>query len=214
MVRKIGIGLAVIIGLTVIALVTHHWYYYKELRTIRNELNNLEGVEVIGIAGHHDITLEEIHATINIEGKGLMSIYGLKPNYQFEYKNNISLWKLGDYTFDKLSCFTGYGKGSVGFGSSLHFTSDNLYGYKFKRPILNVKDLIASYDEIKSVLDTMPHFPEWYHKETNGKEEFLAIMENSSRKHQGAFDALVRTDSFVNIQKHLPWKDSTCCCND
>lgn len=214
MVRKIGIGLAVIVGLIVIVLATHQWYYYKELRTIRDELNSLEGVEVLSIAGHHDITLEEIHATIMIKGKGLMSIYGLKPNYQFELKNNISLLKLGDYTFDKLSCFTGFGKGSVGFGSSLHFTSNNLYGYKFKRPILNVKDLIKSYDEIKSVLDTMPHFPEWYHKASNRKEEFLTIIENSSREHQGAFDALVRTDSFVNIQKHLPWKNSTCCCNE
>ncbi len=204
----------IVVGVVAIALAVYRWHYYKELRTVRDELNNLEGVEVIGIAGHHDITLEEIHATINIEGKGLMSIYGLKPNYQFEYKNNISLWKLGDYTFDKLSCFTGSGKGSVGFGSSLHFTSDNLYGHKFKRPILNVKDLIASYDEIKMVLDTMPHFPKWYHTIENRKEEFLAIIENSSREYLGAFDALARTDSFINVQKHLPWKDSTCCCND
>jgi len=107
------------------------WNYYGELRIVKAELNDLENVEVVSITGHHDITLEEITAHINIKNKGDLIIYGLKPNYQFEYKKSITLVQIGNYNFKQVSCDP-YSdcKGFVGFGSSLYFNGIYIHGNK------------------------------------------------------------------------------------
>ena len=82
--------------------------YYKEMNQIKDELNNLENVEVVNIWGHRDITLEEISARIRIEGKGEVVLANLSSDV-FNYPNSVKILEIGGYSFTSFSWNGGVG---------------------------------------------------------------------------------------------------------
>ena len=73
-----AISLCALISFAFVTFVIYDGTFYrKELRKIQKQLNAMDGVTVLNMWGHRDITLEEISAAINIKGKGGMVIYDM-----------------------------------------------------------------------------------------------------------------------------------------
>ena len=88
-------------------------FYRKELRKIQKQLNAMDGVTVLNMWGHEDITLEEISAAINIKSKGGMVIYDMwrDPKEPTDALKWHSLEQIGNYSFTFYDSNGGVGPG-------------------------------------------------------------------------------------------------------
>ena len=137
------------------------WYqkytydYYKDLWIIEESLNSIEEIDHITTFANRDLVLEEIGANIYLRNKGKLVIYDIYLNLGF-----LRVWEIGPYDFTDKDCQC---KGlsetnkneyvSLRYGIDIH--GDNLLGHKLSRNIKTIRDLVISYDEIITVLDTM-----------------------------------------------------------
>ena len=59
------------------------WYtfvgpgYWAEFNDVKNQLESIPGVEIKYLGYNEDITLEDIHARIQVKDKGTMTLYSL-----------------------------------------------------------------------------------------------------------------------------------------
>ena len=101
-------------GLIVVShLVYMKFFYFREMNSIKDELNEIEGVDVVDIWGHEDITLEEVTARLRVKGKGEIVMYGLSKDV-FSYPTRVPITEIGGYSFTTYTC-TGF----IGIGSSI-----------------------------------------------------------------------------------------------
>jgi hypothetical protein len=197
-----------IIGLTIFLYQRH---YYRELRQIKNEINSLDGVRVLKITGNHDLTLEEISALIEIDGKGVLHVFNLKPNYELTFP--ISIYQIDNYKFYEWTCEV-YStcKDFKGSGGSLTLGQMGIDQYRLDKPIKNLKDLINSYDQILELVERMPKFPEWEYFKLqtawdNEKEKARTVY-----TIQEEADTNSRFYQWYNKVYNISWSNP--CCNE
>jgi hypothetical protein len=150
-----------LITLIVFVLACCIWYkkceydYNKDLWIIEESLKSIEEIDSVSMFANRDIVLEEIGAYIYLRNKGKLVIYDIGLNLEF-----LRAWEIGPYDFTDKDCqckgFNETDKNdyfSPKYGIDIY--GNNLLGHKLSRDIRNIRDLVISYDEIITVLDTM-----------------------------------------------------------
>ena len=175
--------------------------YYKEMNQIKDELNNLENVEVVNIWGHRDITLEEITARVRIEGKGEIVLANLSSDV-FNYPNRVIILEIGGYSFTSFSWNGGVGPGiDIGIRGEL----GRLIGKEFNA----VKDVIDNYDLILELIENLEMPPELNHIETETAEYYI-LIHNEKSPDQDPIFVLLGAENAFEFARTLQWnrKDS------
>jgi len=129
--------------------------YNKDLWIIEESLNSIEEIDHITTFANRDLALEEIGAYIYLRNKGKLVIYDIYLNLGF-----LRVWEIGPYDFTDTDCqCKGLSETNKNEYVSLRYgidiQGDNLLGHKLSRKIKTIRDLVISYDEIITVLDTM-----------------------------------------------------------
>lgn len=130
------------------------FYYNRELRQIKNELNEIENVEVKNIWGHEDLTLEEVSARIYIKNKGEIVLNNLSKDI-YDYPNRIVISEIGGLSFTHFSCVS-----SIGIGSSIDIGKKSNLGKLIGKEFKTVKDVVKNYDLILNTLKNLKQTPE------------------------------------------------------
>src|SRR5262245_38743683 len=71
--RLLRVSIILVLALVLVVLLTwasYDWFYYRELRQIRAIFNGYPGVRVATINGNHDLSLEDIWATVQLDRRG------------------------------------------------------------------------------------------------------------------------------------------------
>lgn len=125
------------------------FYYNRELRQIKNELNEIENVEVKNIWGHDDLTLEEISARIYIKNRGEIVLNNLSKDV-YDYPNRIVISEIGGLSFTRFSCVN-----SIRIGSSIDVGKNSNLGKLIGKEFKTVKDVVKNYDLILKTLKNL-----------------------------------------------------------
>ena len=175
-------------------------FYNAELRKIRKELNEMDGVTVQNIWGHHDLALEEISAAITIEGKGEMVLNNLSKDV-YDYPSRVDISQIGNYSFTWYSYNGGVGH-SIDIGTGPDGAALNqLIGVQLN----TVSDVIKHYDRIYQVIDSLNHYPELNHFVTDNYEFYLLIKEEKA-KQQDPIYCLVDVEDDFEFARTLTWE--------
>ncbi|WP_034257719.1 hypothetical protein [Altibacter lentus] len=123
------IGIALLFLLPILGFWIHGTFFYEyEMNQIKSDLNKIEGVSVIDIWGHKDITLEEVGARVKIKGKGEIELIDLSSDAN-NYPNRVIISKIGGYSFRTFSCFDYEDKGfHKGLGYSINISENSEIG--------------------------------------------------------------------------------------
>ena len=179
------------------------FYYNLELRQIKNELNEIENVEVKNIWGQEDLTLEEVSARIYIKNKGEIVLNNLSKDV-YDYPNRIVISEIGGLSFTHFSCVN-----SIGIGSSIDVGKNSNLGKLIEKEFKTVRDVIENYDLILKTLKNLKQKPELNYFESKNKEEYLIIQKVKS-KDKDPINNLVGVDNAFEYAKKLKWKNCDC----
>lgn len=179
------------------------FYYNRELRQIKNELNEIENVEVKNIWGHEDLTLEEVSARIYIKNKGEIVLNNLSKDV-YDYPNRIVISEIGGLSFIHFSCVN-----SIGIGSSIDVGKNSNLGILIGKEFKTVKDVVKNYDLILNTLKNLKQTPELNYFESKNEEEYLIIQKVKS-KDKDPINNLVGVDNPFEYAKKLKWKNCDC----
>ena len=182
---------------------SYGFYYNRELRQNKNELNEIENVEVKKIWGHNDLTLEEISARIQIKNKGEIVLNNLSKDV-YDYPNTIIISEIGGLSFRNFNCIN-----SIGIGSSIDIGKNSnlekLIGKEFK----NVRDVIINYDLILTTLENLKQSPEMNYFQSKEEKEYLIIQKVKSDDKDPIFN-LIGVENAFEFAKTLKWKNCDC----
>lgn len=179
------------------------FYYNRELRQIKNELNEIENVEVKNIWGHEDLTLEEISARIYIKNKGEIVLNNLSKDV-YDYPNRIEISEIGGLSFTDFSCVN-----SIGIGSSIDVGKNSNLGKLIGKEFKTVKDVVKNYDLILKTLKNLKQSPELNYFESKNEEEYLIIQKVKSKDKDPIFN-LIGVENAFEFAKTLKWKNCDC----
>ena len=179
------------------------FYYNLELRQIKNELNEIENVEVKNIWGQEDLTLEEVSARIYIKNKGEIVLNNLSKDV-YDYPNRIVISEIGGLSFTHFSCVN-----SIGISSSIDVGKNSNLGKLIGKEFKTVRDVIENYDLILKTLKNLKQKPELNYFESKNKEEYLIIQKVKS-KDKDPINNLVGVDNAFEYAKKLKWKNCDC----
>lgn len=178
-------------------------YYYREMRQIKNELNEIENVEVKNIWGHDDLTLEEISARIYIKNRGEIVLNNLSKDV-YDYPNRIVISEIGGLSFTHFSCVN-----SIGIGSSIDVGKNSKLGKLIGKEFKTIKDVVKNYDLILNTLKNLKQTPELNYFESENEEEYLIIQKVKSKDEDPIFN-LVGAENAFEFAKTLKWKNCDC----
>lgn len=182
--------------------------YEYELNQIKSELNNIEGVSVIDIWGHEDVTLENIGARIKVDGKGELELLNLSSDAN-DYPNTVIISKIGDYSFSSFSCFDYKGMGyHKGLGYAIDISENSvigkLIGVKFENP----KMVIENYDNILKAVESLNKVPQWNYYKNENEEEYILVY-----KDKNEIKSLFKqygVDNYADFQHILSFENPDC----
>ena len=175
-------------------------FYNAELRKIWKELNEMNGVTVQNIWGHHDLSLEEISAAITIEGKGEMVLNNLSKDV-YDYPQRVIISQIGNYSFTWYAYNGGVGQ-SIDIGTGTCGAALNqLIGVH----INTVSDVINHYDRIYQVIDSLKRHQELNHFVTDNYEFYLLIKDEKA-KQQDPIYCLVDVEDDFEFARTLTWE--------
>lgn len=139
---------------------------YWEYNGVLARLREIPNVRIVSSGGHQDITFEDVQATIEIEGKGVLSFYNLERS-SFSKAETLQLTQIGDY----YPSIVGYGYWgvvktatnepvkSIFLGGSLQVERTSAFSTMFRRRFMKVQDVVLGYDEILAVVRGWPACP-------------------------------------------------------
>jgi hypothetical protein len=140
---------------------------YWEYNGVLAQLRQIPGIRIVSTGGHQDITFEDIHATIEIEGKGLLRFSNLE-RASFSRAASLQLKQIGDYH----PSVVGYGHWgvvktatnepvkSIFFGGSLDVEPSSAFAKLFGRRFVTVQDAVLGFDELLAVVRAWPVCPQ------------------------------------------------------
>mgnify|MGYP001372962846 CR=1 FL=1 len=201
-----GISLFGFVGLILLTyIIYNNFFYNKEMNQIRDQLNELENVEVINIWGHKDITLEEITARLKIDNKGEIVLYGLSKDV-FNYPKSVSVSEIGGYSFTWFSC-------NGGIGSNINIGLESEIGKKIGLQFNSVRDVVENYDKILNVIDSLKQSPNLNHFISVNSESYLLVERKNSKDQDPIFN-LLGIDNKFEFAKTLKWTREDCYYNN
>ncbi len=218
-------GILYFFGFCILSIVTIIVYckltYYDELYQIENDLNAIEGVEVLNIWGHDDISLEEIAARIHIEGKGELVLQSLSRDV-FRYPHSIYIGEFNGISFVNFHCMDVShipdsergipGRDCVfGIGSSLDIGEESPFGKMLPNSIHIPEDLVKNYDHIEKIVASIPELPDMNQYFTHeGKEEYFIGKQHKKTVDQDPIFGLLGLDGLHEFSKTLDWRNRNC----
>jgi hypothetical protein len=173
--------------------------YYGEMNEIKSSLEAIDGVKVLKIWGHDDLTLEEIAARIKIDNVKEIVLTDLSSD-EFNYPKRVTLTEIGGLTFVVFSRH-----GGIGVGRTLNIGTGSCFANQFKLEFESPDDVIRRYDEIKSVVDTLPRFPELGHYFDDKRGEFFIGVIEKKQEDVDPIFILSGIDKAYKYAESLPW---------
>ena len=201
--RKLLITILSIIGFFSVIYFGYGIYYNRELRQIKNELNEIENVEVINIWGHEDLTLEEISARIYVKNKGEIVLNNLSKDVN-NYPNRIEISEIEGLSFKSFTC-----RKSIGIGSNLDIGKNSHIGKLIGKEFKTVKDVAENYDLIIKELKRLKQSPEFNYFANKNEEQYLFIKKLKSKDKDPIFNLFGIEEEYENAKK-LKWKNCEC----
>jgi hypothetical protein len=110
--------------------------YYGEMNEIKSSLEAIEGVKVLKIWGHDDLTLEEIAARIKIGDTKEIVLTDLSSD-EFNYPKRVTLTEIGGLTFIQFSH-----KGVIGVGRTLDIGKESCFAKCFQSKFRSPSDVM------------------------------------------------------------------------
>lgn len=188
--------LAVLIAIPVAVLAYLRLTYYNEMRAIEKKLNAMQGVEVVNIWGHDDITLEEVTARLRIHDRGELVLYGLSRDV-FNYPKTVWVSEIGGFSFEVFH--------TNSIGSTIDIGTEGCFGKFFPFTFTTEVDVIRHYDEILQIVRSWPVWPELLHFVSDqGQETFLAVLPMAKKDQDPIYD-LLGAKSLFEFKNTLPW---------
>lgn len=201
--RSCLIILALMIIIPVVTFFCYRYIFYEsELRSIRRQLNAIEGVEVVNIWGHKDVTLEEISARIKVGGNGEMVLANLSED-EFRYPEQVILISIGGFAFKSFHC------PRTGLGSMIDIGTGSWLGRELGLTFESPEDVIAKYDSILSYVRGLQQYPEVNHFVEEDHEWFLFVKE-ARTSDRDPIHELHGADKFLIVGHRLPWNGKNC----
>ncbi len=202
--KWIFIVLTLLILISIGALIIYqNFFYERELKNIKSDLNEIDGVSVLDIWGHKDLTLEEVSARIRIEGKGEIVLINLSSDV-YDYPNSVYIKEIGGLSFTSISCGN-----NLGFGSSIDISENSdvgkMIGIKFESP----KVVIENYDLILQAVKSLKQAPDLNYFEHENYERYLMIVQNKTEDIDPLYN-LLGVENLADFGRTLKWKRSNC----
>ena len=192
--------LGIVICLILTGFVYFKIFYVQEMNEIKDNLNEIENVELINIWGNEDVTLENISARILVKNKGEIVLHGLSED-SFKYPKRIPI-EIEGYSFISFSC-------NGGIGSTADIGTDNELGNIIGKEFHTVEEIVKNYDIIISKIETLKLFPEINHFETENNESYLLIRKVNTNDIDPTFN-LNDLKSKFDFAKTLKWNRVDC----
>ena len=165
-----------IVGLIMI-FTSCDFFYYRELNSIKQELEQNDKIEIINFYGNEDVTFEEISVNLNVKNKGTLSIYGLSTDVN-DFPQNVYIREIGGYSFVKIYC-------NGGLGSLLNIGAKSDFGKKSNLKFENVSDIVNHYDDILKYVKLFKVFPEYNkYEDLKHDEAILFINKNQNMNYE------------------------------
>lgn len=141
------------------------WVYFRELRIVTAALNSIPDVKVLSAWGNEDLTLEDIWASIEVQGSHKVLLFDLEKS-SFEGGGDFCLSQIDNYAIR----YTVYGdfvwgadgrrKGSS-LSNCIRFGGDNEFAALFPITIGRVQELVGSVGKVKDILAGWPRCPDF-----------------------------------------------------
>ncbi len=203
--KILGITVGFLIMIILIGVFTYKRNYYKERDKIKEELELLNGVTVVDIWGHKDLTLEEINALIKIEDHGQIIITNLNKN-DYSYPEYVSIPYIDGFSFTTFEC-----AGRLGIGSSINIGEKSVLGKKIGIKFNSHLDVINSFDTILSFVKSLPQYPDLGHYfDDKGNELFIMVQRDKEPNTQDPLFNLIGIDDYFKYAETLDWKNKDC----
>jgi len=135
--------------------------YYEIVWTVKDELSAIEGVDHVTISANEDVIIEEMVAHLYLKNNGEIILYDVQRGCQFG-SGGVVIWKIGPYNFidgDYKCIANNFKNGVLPVKEYLRLNEKNLYCHKLPKEIKNIKELVASYNDIIYVLDSICNNP-------------------------------------------------------
>lgn len=126
--------------------------YKRELNKIEESLNSINNIEVLGIWGNNDISIEEVSARVVINNNVELVLANLSKDV-YNYPNSVYISKIGDYTFSTIQENQPILSFNIDLGSSSSL--GKTLNIHFGKP----EDVVIHYDKILELIDSLPHSP-------------------------------------------------------
>ncbi|WP_034257704.1 hypothetical protein [Altibacter lentus] len=175
------IGIALLFLLPILGFWIHGTFFYEyEMNQIKSDLNKIEGVSVIDIWGHKDITLEEVGARVKIKGKGEIELIDLSSDAN-NYPNRVIISKIGGYSFRTFSCFDYEDKGfHKGLGYSINISENSEIGKQIGIEFRNPQMVVENYDNILNAVESLKKVPEWNYFRSEERELYILVYRDEN----------------------------------
>jgi hypothetical protein len=135
--------------------------YYREMTLVKRAIQDTPGLSIISIEAHEDISLEEIWATLEIEGRGTFSIYEITPS-TFSNTDQFALISIGPYTFyhemegyiGVYQTSSGEAIRSKGYSSMADFGTASSFAKKVGLEVRDMSHFMQQYDDVLKFCET------------------------------------------------------------
>ena len=129
--------------------------YYVEYDKIKSDILSSGKTKIISIYGNQDVSsYEDISAKIEVSGKGTFDIWGLSSDAN-NFPLNVSIREVDSL---QLAYFSNK-NGNVDYNVCFDIGSKGVLGEKFNIKVNNINDIIIHYSKFKSIVDSIPSFP-------------------------------------------------------
>jgi hypothetical protein len=135
--------------------------YYKEYNVVKNEFKKIDGIEIVEINGHQDVTLESIYATIKLRNGNTIGFLSLTED-DFKNPSSISVSHINQWQFNGISCL---GNGNWNF---LDIGKNSIFPEIRNLNLKNIQDLIGHFDELNQVVNRISVSPKFDTLRENG----------------------------------------------
>lgn len=191
--------LACVVCLTFLVCGAFTWYYlkgpgyYAEMNAVREHLEGIPGVEILGLDGVEDITIEHISARINVAGKGELTLFNLNED-SFHHSESLFLRSIGQYDLRvQGEGYVGVHESATGmpvrsqfYGGDADIGPAGEFASLFPFEIATVQTVVERYDDILRIIAAWPEESNKAHFRDKAGTDYYYYVENRNAQQAGA----------------------------
>jgi len=179
------------------------WFHFSDYGQVRAGLSELVGAQATDVGAEPDLRLEHIHAAIRLEDGSEVELSGLTPA-SVRSTGVIGIEEMGgwrvasrgcDCTLVQVNAATGDRQCMMYIGRTFEIGKGGRLGGLVPVPIRNVQDLVDHYDEIASLLESLPAHPQVGHLVTENGSELYYQRYPSDLELSDRPDSVFRDDA-------------------